>query len=386
MVATLLAERGREAHVTLTPAGPRDVFIVASAHGDHDPRRVASGAYEAIAHMLRARGLSIVHERVFGSLSAAPAVLDARRRALGAGTHPTYVQGRPVRGEGIAGISIRATAADRVRTLDGAGGLVRRWRGDGHEYATLQGLDGVDSRAGADNGHEAQLRRLFGRAFAALASAGFGARSVVRTWFYVDRIVERYAAFNRVRDAAFEAAGLLGAGGAALVLPASTAVGCANAAGAAAVLDVLAVDERSACHVEGLSNPVQPEATSYGSAFARARVVRGPCADQLLLSGTAAIGRLGETLSPTDAGAQIRATLDAVRRLLGRHGADLSAVAASTLFFKRPEDHLLFERALQSQGIPPFPYVSIVADICRDDLLFEMDAELVIEHPPENAA
>jgi enamine deaminase RidA (YjgF/YER057c/UK114 family) len=276
---------------------------------------------------------------------------------------------------------LQAATIDRVQVLEAPSArcVSRRWSSGGHHHVALQGLDGLDRSSGADNGREAQFRRVFERAFQALAAQGIGPTGLVRTWFYVDRIGESYADFNRARHAAFSAAGLLRRASEARSLPASTAIGCKNSRGAAVILDLVAVDDVAARRLETLASPVQPEALSYGAAFARANRLRGEGLDTVHLSGTAAIGPHGETLFPADAESQIRATLEGVARLLGACGTDLSRVAAATAFVKRAADAPLFEGASRALGIPLHACVPVVADVCRDDLLFELDAELVFE-------
>jgi enamine deaminase RidA (YjgF/YER057c/UK114 family) len=274
---------------------------------------------------------------------------------------------------------LQAVTADRVQAFEAPAARVvsRRWSSGGQGQVVLQGLDGIDRSSGANNSREAQFRRVFGRAFGALSAQGIGPTGLVRTWFYVDRIGESYADFNRARHAAFSAAGLLKRAREARSLPASTAIGCKNSRGAAVILDLVAVDDVAARRLETLASPVQPEALSYGAAFARANRLRGAGLDTVHLSGTAAIGPHGETLFPGNAESQIQATLEGVARLLGACGTDLSRVAAATAFVKRAADAPLFEGALRALGVPLRACVPVVADVCRDDLLFELDAELV---------
>ena len=81
-----------------------------------DPTQAAQAAYGGIAQVLQEQGLTIIHERLFGSLSVKPAVLAARAAALRArGISPdeplTYIQGHPTWGDGLAGVIIRAVSS-----------------------------------------------------------------------------------------------------------------------------------------------------------------------------------------------------------------------------------------------------------------------------------
>ena len=80
------------------------------------------GGLGLLAKWLKRENLQIIHERIFGSLAVHRAVMDARRnlgRQSGTNEHGpvTYVQGRPVWGEGLSGVSIEA---------------VRPWRSGDH--------------------------------------------------------------------------------------------------------------------------------------------------------------------------------------------------------------------------------------------------------------
>jgi len=70
-----------------------------------------------------------------------------------------------------------------------------------------------------------------------LASVGMHFRDVVRTWFYVDHILDWYAEFNDARTAFFQKHGIVS-------MPASTGVGAPNSAGAALTARVIAAMRR----------------------------------------------------------------------------------------------------------------------------------------------
>ena len=45
---------------------------------------------------------------------------------------------------------------------------------------------------------------------------------------------------------------------------------------------------------------------------------------------------------------------------------------------KRPEHATIFWQMASEHGIEEFPAVCVVAEVCRDELLFEIDAEVVL--------
>jgi enamine deaminase RidA (YjgF/YER057c/UK114 family) len=99
----------------------------------------------------------------------------------------------------------------------------------------------------------------------------------------------------------------------------------------------------------------------------------------LQISGTAAIDEAGCSVCPGDVCAQINCTLDKVEVLLRQCGAELSHVCAATAFVKHPTGAACFWDSLRGRGLVNFPAVCVVADICRNELLFELDAEAAID-------
>ena len=73
------------AKVQVTTAGAGQAFLVASSPSDTDAFKAAFDSYAQIAKTLSAKGMAIVHERIFGSLSVETAVMAARKKALQSG-------------------------------------------------------------------------------------------------------------------------------------------------------------------------------------------------------------------------------------------------------------------------------------------------------------
>jgi len=141
-------------------------------------------------------------------------------------------------------------------------------------------------------------------------------------------------------------------------------------------MDVLAVSRRPDCpvKVEQMSNARQKDAIEYGSAFSRGAWIREPDMSQIQISGTAAIDEQGKSLFLGDCRAQILRTFDIVEALVGKAGASLKDICQATVFLKRAQDLPLYTQAAAERGLADLPAVCMVADVCRDDLLFEMDA------------
>ena len=259
-------------------AGPRQAFLVAPAAWGADAAPAAQAAYGEVARVLQDQGLTIVHERLFGSLSVKPAVLAARAAALSAGDIPadgpfTYIQGQPPWGEGLAGVIIRAVACrqpqDEVWAIQDRGKPVGRgWRQGDATFLVLQNLQGLAPNGNGANAPPHQARRMIQRAAHLLEAQGASYHDVVRTWFYLSNILAWYPEFNQARSAVYRELGLMPInGGGSRRLPASTGIRGEVCTGAAGALDLLAVvgPPESQPLVRQMSSAAQPEALTYGS-------------------------------------------------------------------------------------------------------------------------
>jgi enamine deaminase RidA (YjgF/YER057c/UK114 family) len=355
----------------------------------------AERAWTDILNRLDSLGAVPLDERAFGSLGAAPCLLGARRavaqkRGEALRVEPTYVEGLPADESlgSLAGIHVVAG-----RAVNGGG----RWlTPEGHACgrvvespnAHLLSLCDVGvlapRRATLDPAEE--TRMTLQAAETALSDVGWSFGEVCRTWFYLRDILDWYDGFNCARNEAFRRMGLM-APGFDDAIPASTGIGGRSARGGACALDLLAIRPKDTARFERqrLRNVRQNEATAYGSAFAR-----GVCLDlgpmrYVFVSGTAAIDEQGVSVHAGDFRAQVVCTLENVAALLEGAGAGLADVEQATAFVKRPADAETFRHLAQASGLSEVPAVTTIADVCRDELLFELDAAAVLPAPGHSA-
>ena len=141
-------------------------------------------------------------------------------------------------------------------------------------------------------------------------------------------------------------------------------------------MDLLAVTGKPECavKVDQMTNARQKDAFEYGSAFSRGAWIREPDMTQVQVSGTAAIDERGKSLFPGDCRAQIFRTFENIEALVAPAGASLKDICQATVFLKRAQDLPVYTQAAAERGLADLPAVCVVADVCRDDLLFEVDA------------
>ena len=234
-------------------------------------------------------------------------------------------------------------------------------------YCRLGGLLPADMSASRGG----QARSAFETAAAILAQNGFSFTDTVRTWIYLDHLLEWYDDFNAVRTAFFNEAGIFDH-----MVPASTGIGAGNPFGAAITMDVFAVQPKSPeFTVQTVASPLQNPALDYRSSFSRAVELGSPTHRNLLISGTASIAPDGKTVHRDDPEKQIRFTMDAVKAILDSRGMNWNDLVRGIAYFKDMAYLPIYKRVVFN--IPRFPLAIAHADVCRHDLLFEIEVDAV---------
>jgi len=380
------------ARLHITPVDCEQAFVTASPAGPADARQGAADVYRGVAEFLSEHGMLAVHERIFGSLAAHDEIVGSRgeqlaRKGIDPATPVTYLQGNPLWGRGLAGVNLMAIRPAGPQDLwmvrdDTGRPLGRGWRRQGATFLLLQNINGKEPRIDEDRG--IQAGRMFDRADRVLRTQNTDYRSVARTWLYLSGILNWYGEFNKVRNAKYGHFGLMpepgGSNGKAILLPASTGIEGSTPAGAAVTMDFLSarLSPGSDIEIRQMTNRKQKDAFKYGSAFSRGAAIRTPRATWISLSGTAAIDENGMTMHVGDFEAQMNATLDAIEALIAQEGAGLGDLCDLTCFVKLPEHVEAYHEILARRGLVDLAAVSVLADICREDLLFEMDGAAVV--------
>lgn len=355
-----------------------------------------SELFQAVAAVIAEHGISVLSERVYALRSAREGVLQRRAEALaargiGREAPVTFLEGTPASGQAFGGVQLwgvtpRAGAGQRVEAVEWDGQVRgREWLGPDFRQLVLSSIDGAGdgAREGAvlPDAPE-QARRMFERASAALAARGYSFRGVARTWIYFSRLLDWYGDFNAVRNAHYAAEGFstTAAPGHASAFPASTGIQ-ARSASEECLMDLLAIDPGHAGRLE--ARPVarsgrQGQAAAYGSAFSRAVVIDWKEYRIVHISGTASIDPEGRSTYPGDAGAQFRETMASINALLEPEGAGLSNICQGTLFAKSAAVAATCRDMARDLGLPALPFVEVIADVCRPELLVEVEAVAIV--------
>jgi len=362
-----------------------DQRIITAAVGDvqSPSESVTQSIYQSLDALLADQGLQVVQERVFGKLDFYRRFAGIRKDNFRFEQNPfSYLEGNPCRGSELAGIqmiAVRPASERDYRTIhDNGVPCGRIWKRNDVSYIYLTGLTGS---GGGPPDRSKQTARMFDTINRILHSQGFKYTNVVRTWIYLSDILDWYADFNRVRTDKYKEFHIIPGDIDPseidrFYLPASTGIGGKNPAGASGISDVLAVN--GDVRVDVLPGLSQKSAYRYGSAFSRGLCIHETDHRQVIVSGTASIDVGGNSLHPDNIEGQIKRTLEVVASLLDESGATLADIKSATVFLKRPGDLSVFHKVAESFGLSDLPAIYTIADICREELLFEMDALAVM--------
>lgn len=341
--------------------------------------------YEELYDFLHSNSVKVVYEKAFGKISNKSEYLQLRSAMAEKYRFPlfpnTYLEGASVGDSIIAGVTIygvmyaedaegdfKYLKSRQDHNLVGAVYTI-----NGIRHMNLNGIHGTAKEPDT----EQELASMYELAGEHLANNNFTAQDVVRTWIYLDDIDHNYQQFNAMRNQYFEK-NAIDYSPNSKMLPASTCIGGKTAHDKTGCLDVLCIDRNHhELKIERLFNELQNEADGdaylFKPAFARGvRIENAGCAE-VQISGTASINERGETLHPNDAYSQITRTLQNIAKLLANAGMQFKDVCQSTCYFKNKEYYACFLKAMRDLCIDSFPCNYLVCDICRSDLLFELD-------------
>ncbi|HUT46781.1 MAG TPA: Rid family hydrolase [Sedimentisphaerales bacterium] len=330
------------------------------------PREIFAG----ICDVLRSRGASILQERIFSTQAAAETLRKARAQAYGDlddGVAPSYLVAAEGSSGPIAGVQVHAVSGGNrpeVVQLDGKP-CGRIFRSSGCVYLTLSYIsDQQDEQA------PAQARIMMQKGDSILRKFGADFLSVPRTWMWLKDILSWYDDFNHVRTKFFTEWGLIGAG-TRQSMPASTGIGLGPANGGHCAMDLMAILEPAGSTQYLQAAGKQHCAIEYGSAFSRASKAITPAGQTVFVSGTASINTDGQTTHIGDAAGQIKTTIENVRAVLGEMNCGDQDVVHVIAYCKTTEVEKIFEAYKKALN---WPWITVICDICRPDLLFEIEA------------
>jgi len=358
------AQRHGHLHiVTLTRPSHKEYFVTA-ARGVAFPHPFAE-----LAAWLRAEGANVLSMDILGISHRSEDIRRAFQESLGVPACPLlWADDGATETQRLGGVQVWAISGLPVETLCRDGLPIGAVFEDADaRYCRLSGVLPDDVSASPAE----QAVSVFETMGEALADVGLDFSHVVRTWFYNQTITSWYKEFNEVRDRFFRQWGVFDG-----LVPASTGVGGHNSAGAALVAGALAVAPKNEVpRGIALPSPLQCPALEYGSSFSRAVELAYPDYRRVFISGTASISPDGESVYLGDVDGQVACTMEVGGAILESRGMSWADTTRAIAYFKNAADAPVFARYARRYGLPDLPVLIMPNDICRDDLLFEIELE-----------
>jgi enamine deaminase RidA (YjgF/YER057c/UK114 family) len=353
--------------VSLKSSGIEELFITADLR-DRDLAQVTRNVMDVV----KSRNATIVTQVVFAPMGDSNASVDILKDAIGDCDWPlTWVDSGHRKGSELGGMHIHAVCGADVERITLEGRIIGSVFQDASvKFCYLGDLWSSEQSASRNE----QAGQTFDMMEAAIKLAGMDFSNIVRTWLYLDELLKWYDPFNGVRDDFFRQRGVFDA-----LVPASTGISGANPAGAAMIataMGVQALDD--AVHAEALPSPLQCPALEYGSSFSRAIAVRQPHCDRISVSGSASIEPGGKTVFLDDVPGQIDLTMRVVEAILAQRDMSWSNVTRAIAYFKCAQYHQDYVNYCKDNNIPDMPIIITENDVCRHDLLFEIELDTVI--------
>ncbi len=351
--------------ITVARSGLEELHLTATPNKGDDPRRMFTRIQEAVS----SAKATIVTMDVFGLSAQSKMGLHALRDICGTPDWPvTWLTEGPASDASLAGVQVHAIRGVNVKRIHADNRVVGSLFEDKHARHCYLGDLWVDPSAPRG----VQARRTFEMMENILKQNGMSFDNVVRTWLYLYHILEWYDELNAVRNQFYRERNVFGR-----LVPASTGIGSANAANSAIIADAYAIVPLNPdVKISALPSPLQCPALDYGSSFSRAVEIDTPDHREITVSGTASIEPGGKTVHLDDIKGQVQLTMDVVEAILLSRGMKWQDVARGIAYVKRASYAAAFYDFCAKNKLQ-MPFVTTENDVCRDDLLFEIELEAV---------
>ncbi len=340
-------------------------FQIVPGRDDH-PDTIAG----KLSGILARFNAGIVRMTIFGKVTGWEPMLASFRNVLPHMDFPvTWIEGNPCSPNPIDGIFIHAVSGKEIHALYENGDVTGTFFTS--RDAKWCFLGGCHADPHLSPGQ--QTHQVLSLAEDLLRRAGMGFKETVRTWYYLDKILTWYPDFNLARTAFFTARDILRG-----LIPASTGIGGRNPHGSKILMDLVAIKPlREIFTPQTVNSPLQGSAGAYGSDFSRAMFYSDGTTDMMTISGTASIDVHGHTLHKDDPRKQIEQTMLVVKAIL--ESRDFTFGDAIRVYAYCSEKAVYDMAAGILRDFLPvgFPCIISCNTVCRPDLLFEIEMDVM---------
>jgi enamine deaminase RidA (YjgF/YER057c/UK114 family) len=327
--------------------------------------------YKNLMEYIQRENAQIISQFVFGSCEHYDESIEKLEKLAGPVSWPiTWLHGDSCSCGCLTGTQIMAVSGVEVSPIKLDGKIIGSvYEDDDGEYCYLGNIH-TNDLSGSNADH---AQRAYENMLAALKSVNMDFSNVIRMWNYLDDLLKWYDDFNVMRTVFFNKHDVFNN-----IIPAGTGIGAGNPSGAAYVGDLMAVRPKGDTKMFAVPSPLQCPAIDYKSSFSRAIELDMSGLRYLSISGTASIESGGKTVYLNNVPAQIEQTMKVVDAILKSRNMDWSNTVKAIAYFADIKDAPLFKKILEEKHYPQLPVAISHADICRDDLLFEIELEAVV--------
>jgi enamine deaminase RidA (YjgF/YER057c/UK114 family) len=199
--------------------------------------------------------------------------------------------------------------------------------------------------------------------------------SIARTWLFLKNILQDYERLNVARERFFAK---WYSSSTNHFIPASTGIQGHIMGNNILSMEFCAFSGRN-ISISQIFSPLQNEPTAYGKLFSRAVAVNFPKNKLVFISGTAAIDKTGTSVHIGNFESQMIFTLDVVKALLHEAGGTFPNMAQAIIYLKNSKDLSSCNRIIDEVGFPREAALFVLdVDVCRENLLFEIEVTAVI--------
>ena len=351
--------------------------------------------FSNLYRFLKGRKVKILLEKIYGLSSLREDAVVIRNRCINI-MHEnvaipfTYIGGATCIGGKIAGVQIIGVIQNDKKTkvntiFFNEDPIGRLFETDDFKGIYLSGISGLRKD---DKTEKQSLSRqaeyIVKQCQDVFSKQGMTAENIVRTWIYFPRILHWYKRFNKIRARFFKEFGLIS--GNKTYLPASTGIQGGGRPKEEIFLDMIAFipKKKRVGSASIMRSNRQNEARKYGATFSRGVEVKTDNSSLLHISGTASINPKGETIYLHDEQGQIMETLVNIGALLGTKNARLKDIVLTAAYCKNKRTYEVFREVTKYLSLDEIPFIPVYADVCRGELLFEIDAIAVKQHGLRN--
>ncbi len=327
--------------------------------------------FQRMATICKERNAQVIKMDIFGSLDAAQTFSVWVNETFGIIDWPvTFVVSEQWSGEQVGGIYIYAISGTEVQSIHAQDQCIARSFEDNYaRYVFIGNIHPKDNSLTPQESTQRTLREME----TVLHRSGMEFTNMVRTWFFNHRILDWYADFNETRTTFYTQKNIFNG-----LLPASTGMGGSNIYGTSILASALAIRPKNdGISIKKIPSPLQDSAAKYGSSFSRAVEIATPHHKQVLVSGTASIDTSGDTVHRNNMDAQIDQTMNVVEAIL--HSRDMTSTHINRVYAytKHAKDIPSISRLWKNWKIPNTRVLFCPNDICREDLLFEIEVDAI---------